>query len=46
VVARPFRPTISFAYAALRRMDDPPNAFIDAYVARAREVGRAWAGNS
>ena len=46
VVARPFRPTISFAYAALRRMDDPPNAFIDAYVAQAREVGRAWASNS
>ncbi|MDR3525334.1 MAG: LysR substrate-binding domain-containing protein [Acetobacteraceae bacterium] len=46
VVARPFRPTISFAYAALRRMDDPPNAFIDAYVAQARAVGRAWAGNS
>ena len=43
VVARPFRPTISFAYAALRRAEDPPNVFIDAYVTRVREVGRAWA---
>ncbi len=43
VVARPFRPAISFAYAALRREDDPPNAFIDAYIARVREVGRNWA---
>ena len=43
VVARPFRPTISFAYAALRRADDAPNAFIDAYIARVREVGQAWA---